>query len=65
MFQGLELWCLTSLSTLFQLYRGNSCIAGGNRSIRRKPPNCRRSLTNFITCCIEYATCEMDPNSQR
>jgi hypothetical protein len=27
----------------------------GNRSARRKPPICRKSLTNFITlCCIEY-----------
>jgi len=22
---------------------------GGNRSTRRKPPTCRKSLTNFIT----------------
>ena len=30
-----------------------SFIGGGNR---RKPPACRKSLTNFITyCCIEYA----------
>jgi hypothetical protein len=26
-----------------------SLIAGGNRSTRRKPPTCRKSLTNFIT----------------
>ena len=26
-----------------------SFIGGGNRSTRRKPPTCRRSLTNFIT----------------
>jgi hypothetical protein len=26
-----------------------SFIAGGNRSTRRKPPTCRKSLTNFIT----------------
>ena len=24
-------------------------IGGGNMSIRRKPPSCRKSLTNFIT----------------
>jgi hypothetical protein len=24
-------------------------IGGGNRSTRRKPPTCRKSLTNFIT----------------
>ena len=26
-----------------------SFIAGGNRKTRRKPPTCRKSLTNFIT----------------
>ena len=32
-----------------------SFIGGGNRSTRRKPTTCRRSLTNSITlCCIEY-----------
>ena len=31
-------WCLTALSTIFQLYRGK-----GNQS------SCRKSLTNFIT----------------
>ena len=30
-------------------------IGGGNRSTRRKPSTCRKSLTNFITyCCIEH-----------
>jgi hypothetical protein len=33
----LGLWCLTSLSSIFQKYRGG----GGNRSARRKPPTCR------------------------
>ena len=32
-----------------------SVIGGGNRSTRRKPPTCHKSLTNFIIyCCIEY-----------
>ena len=26
-----------------------SCIGGGNRRTQRKPPICRKSLTNFIT----------------
>ena len=30
-----------------------------NRSIRRKPPTCRKALTNFITkCCNEYTSHE-------
>jgi len=28
-----------------------SFIGGGNRSTRRKPPTCCKSLTNFITLC--------------
>jgi hypothetical protein len=39
---------LTSLSIIFQLYRGGF-IGGGNRSTQRKPPTCRKSLTNVIT----------------
>ena len=38
------LWCLTPLSTLYQLYRFDG---GGNRSTRRKLLTCRKSLTNF------------------
>jgi hypothetical protein len=37
------------LSTIFQLYCGGQFIGGGNQSTRRKPPTCRKSLTNFIT----------------
>ena len=33
-----------------------SFIGGGNQSTRRKPPTCHKSLTNFISCCIEYTS---------
>ena len=40
-------------------------IDGGNRSTWRKPPTCRKSLTNFITYCfIEYTSPRADSNSQ-
>ena len=51
-FLKIGLWCLTPLSTIVHLHRGD--IDGGKRSIRWKPPTCHKSLTNFITwCCIE------------
>ena len=45
--QGSGLWCLTSLSTRFQLYRGTQFIGGGNWSAWRKSLTCRKSLTNW------------------
>jgi len=46
---GLGLWCLMPLLTIFGYVVVVSFIGGGNRSILRKPPTCRKSLTNFIT----------------
>ena len=36
--------------------RTNRTYGGGNRSTRRKPHTCRKSLTNFIPKCIEYTS---------
>ena len=30
----------------------------------KHPPTCRKSLTSFITYCIEYTSPERDSNSQ-
>jgi len=36
-----------------------SCIGERTRSTRRKPPTCRKSLSNFITwCSVEYTSPE-------
>ena len=50
-FEGLGLWCLTTLSTIFQLYHGR-----WNRSTQRKPPTCRKSLTKLLSHNITSST---------
>ena len=56
MVYDLGIWCLMPLSTIFQLYRGGQLFYwwGNRRLARRKPPTCRKSLTNFITCIMLY-----------
>ena len=41
------MWCLTPLSTIFQLYRGGQWW---------RKPTFRMSLINCIICCIEYTS---------
>jgi hypothetical protein len=48
------LWCLMPLSTIFQLYCGGQFYCGWNQTIRRKPPNCRKSLTNFYHIIFDW-----------
>jgi hypothetical protein len=47
---GLELWCLTPLSAIFQSIDivMVSFIGGGNQSTQRKTSTCRKPLTNSI-----------------
>ena len=43
----LRLWCLASLSTILQLYRGSQCYCLRKQDCPEK--TCRKSLTNFTT----------------
>jgi hypothetical protein len=42
-------WLVGHYQQYFSYIVADSFIGGGNRSIRRKPPIRRKSLTNFIT----------------
>jgi hypothetical protein len=53
--RGLGLWCLTPLSTIFQLYRDGQLHWWRKRRTRRKPPTCCKSLTKFITYRVHLA----------
>jgi len=46
---GNGVWCHFQQYFSYNVYRGVSFIGRGNRSTRRKPPTCRKSLTNCIT----------------
>jgi hypothetical protein len=51
------LWCLTPLSTIFHLYIVEVIFIGrGNWSAWRKPPTCRKSLTNLSQQTAYYRT---------
>ena len=43
------LWCVSSLSTIFQLYRGDQFYRWRKLEDLRRPRTCPKSLTNFIT----------------
>jgi hypothetical protein len=48
--QLVSLWCLTLLSTIFQLQKNMMAVSFiGGGCTWRKPPTCHKSLTNFIT----------------
>jgi hypothetical protein len=56
-------WCLTPFPQYFSYIMAVSFIGEGNRRTQRKPPTCRKSLTNFITSCCTPRT-DRDSNSQ-
>jgi hypothetical protein len=47
--QGSELWYLSHFQQYFSNIVVVSFIGGGNGNSQKRPPICRKSLTNFIT----------------
>ena len=63
---GLGLWCLTPLSTIFQLYRGHQFIGEGNWSTWKKPSTWHELLKTLAHNVVSSMLChERDSNSPR
>jgi len=63
-----RLYLFDSVNAIFNNISDNyivavSFIGGGNRRTRKKPPTCRKSLTNFIAYCCAPRP-DRDSNSQ-
>jgi hypothetical protein len=65
MYHQLQLtWCLSTLFTIFQLYRSVSFIGGGNRSTWRKPLTCcKASLWQTLSHNVVSKGCTRSRNN--
>ena len=55
----LGLWCLTPLSTIFELYRGGQFYWWRNRSTRRKPPDMPQVTDKLYHIKLNWAYFDM------